>query len=144
MNEAPAPRPAAIYWVLALAGLAWNAWGCWLFWLTVTRDPAAMAQQSPAFADWLDGFPDWVTAVYLAGVGLSLLGSLLMLERSRWSPTAFLGSLLGALASYGYQFTHLLPGLGAGSMAVVAAVVVLAIVLQWAYVRSAARKGWLR
>lgn len=131
------------YWPMTFAGLLWNAWGCWLFWLTVTRDPETMAAQRPAFIDWIDSFPPWVTVAWLAGVSASLLGSVAMVGRSRWAIPAFAVSLGGALASYLYQFTHLPAGLdGVPAMAAVALTVTVLIAVQLVYAASAWRACW--
>ena len=59
--------------------------------------------------------------------------------------TAFLLSLVGALVSFGYQFTSDRPAEVAGSEAMIMPVVILiAIVLQWYYARRQAAAGVLR
>lgn len=132
------------YWPVTLAGLAWNAWGGWLFWLTASRDPATMAARSPAFINWIDSLAYGVTLAWLVGVAFSLAGSIGMLMRSRWAAGAFAISLAGALASYGYQFTHLAPGLdGVAGMVAVALLVTALVLGQLVYAAKARRAGLL-
>jgi hypothetical protein len=84
-------------------------------------------------------------AACAVGVWVSVLGSLLLLIRSRFAASAFLVSLLGAAVSYAYQATTALPAtMGGAAYWIMPAVIVVAIVLQWLYARRMAEAGVLR
>ena len=84
-------------------------------------------------------------AAWAVGVWVSVLGSLLLLIRSRFAAGAFLVSLVGAVVSYAYQATTALPAtMGGATYWIMPAVIVVAIVLQWLYAQRMAKAGVLR
>src|SRR5690606_11030176 len=87
----------------------------------------------------------WSVAAWAVGVWGSVLGSVLLLLRSRHAATAFLVSLVGALVSFCYQFLTERPGsLEGGMSTVMPAVILHLIVAQWYYARRPAAAGVLR
>lgn len=96
-------------WIVAALSLIWSAFGCFDFLMTNVRDPGYLAQFLPDMVDYIDAFPGWMVIAWAMGVGFALLGSLLLLARSRWTPQVFALSLLGLAATQGYQFAVTLP-----------------------------------
>lgn len=146
MNELAAKAPWHL-WVVGLVSLLWNAYGAYdytmshigglEFFRSVGLDEAAF--------DWFEAMPAWATAAWAVGVWVSLLGSILLLARSRHAATAFLVSLVGAAISFAYQFTSERPPSLEGAMATVMPIVILvAIVAQWYYARRMTAAGVLR
>ncbi|MGQ2936914.1 MAG: hypothetical protein ACT6RK_22730, partial [Sphingopyxis sp.] len=92
-------------------------------------------------------FPVWANIGWALGVWGSLLGSLLLLVRSRHAVTAFLVSLIGLALSSVYQFGmhygDLMRMFGAFPMIFTAVIWVIAIAL-FLYARSQAARGVLR
>ncbi|PNU02482.1 hypothetical protein [Novosphingobium guangzhouense] len=97
------------YWLIAVAAVLWNGFGCLDFTMTASRNPAYLAQMPVEVIDWLDSAPTWTLLPWALGVGGGLLGSLLLLVRSRWATSAFAGSILGLAVSQAWQFTVGLP-----------------------------------
>ena len=94
---------------------------------------------------WTQAFPAWAVAGWAVGVWGSVAGSLLLLTRSRHAMTAFLLALLGAAASFAYQFASDRPAsLESGAAVVMPVVIVILIVAQWYYARRQAAAGVLR
>jgi hypothetical protein len=132
-------------WVVGVVSLCWKGFGAYDYLMTVTHDAKWLANVPPAAMAIVDAFPAWAVAAWAIGVWVSVLGSLLLLIRSRHAATAFLVSLLGAAVAYAYQATTGLPAaMGGASYWVMPAVIVLAIVLQWLYARRMAEAGVLR
>ena len=132
-------------WAVGVVSLCWNGFGAYDYVMTMTHDANWLANVPPAAMALVDAFSAWAVAAWAIGVWVSVLGSLLLLIRSRLAATAFLVSLLGAVVSYAYQATTGLPAaMGGASYWVMPAVIVVAIVLQWLYARRMGEAGVLR
>ena len=134
-------------WLAGILSLLWNAYGGYDYLMT-NLDPAgyiAGAGYGPEVTAWFGTFPTWAVAAWEVGVWASVAGSILLLLRSRHAVTAFLLSLVGALISFGYQFTSERPAEVAGSSAAIMPLVItIAIVAQWYYARRQTAAGVLR
>ena len=93
------------FWLVAIVSLLWNGFGGYDYTMTQLRDPgyfAMMSEQMHAsvaeLKAFFDSFPAWASALWAIGVWGSVAGSILLLMRSRHATTAFLVSLVGALA----------------------------------------------
>lgn len=91
------------YWVIAIISLLWNAFGGFDYYISQTRNPAYLAQFPAEIVTFMDAMPAWVTVAWAIGVWGSVLGSILLLIRSRWAVQAFIASLAGLVASTAYQ-----------------------------------------
>lgn len=140
-------------WAVGIVSLLWNAFGGYDYTMTQLRDPGYFAMMSeqmhvPAaeLTAFFDGFPAWASALWAIGVWGSVLGSVLLLMRSRHAATAFLVSLIGAVLSFAYQFTADIPPEMTDNVMgkVMPFVIVGAVVLQWWYARRQAAAGVLR
>lgn len=142
----PASTPWHL-WAVGLTSLLWNAFGGYDYVMT-NLDPAAYiagAGYGPEVTAWFQSFPTWSVAAWAIGVWASVVGSLLLLLRSRYAVLAFMASLLGAAVSFGYQFSTDRPAEVASGIAVIMPVVILiAIVAQWYYARRQEAAGVLR
>ena len=151
MNEtmAGAPRSTAPWhlWAVGLISLLCNCYGGYDY--TMSHVGGLEFFQSMGFDEevyaWFQAIPAWATAAWAIGVWVSLLGSVLLLARSRHAATAFLVALVGAAASFAYQFTSARPASLEGfGNTVMPVVILIAIVLQWYYARRMAAAGVLR
>lgn len=134
-------------WVVGILSLLWNGFGGYDYVMSQLGDPAYLASIGfgPEETAWMATFPVWVEAAWAIGVWLSVLGSILLLLRSRHAATAFLVSLAGALVSLLYQFTSDKPeSLQSGLPAIMPVVILVLIVAQWYYARRQAAAGVLR
>ncbi|WP_408591918.1 hypothetical protein [Novosphingobium sp.] len=125
-------------------GLLWNAFGAYDY-LMSELTPASYLAQMGLGADslaYLRAMPAWLTAFWALGVWASLVGSVLLLARSRHAVTAFALSLLGLAVAQGYQWfvapPPVLPPAG------IELVIWTALLLQLGYALRQARKGLLR
>lgn len=92
-------------WLVGLLSLAWNSYGGWDFIQTTTRGEAYM--RAAGFADdmiaYFNAMPAWMYVPWTLGVWGAVIGSLLLLARSRWAVHAYALSLLGAVVSLIYS-----------------------------------------
>lgn len=88
-------------WVVGGVSLVWNAFGAFDYVMTKTGNADYLTAEQQA---WFASFPMWANVGWALGVWGSVLGSLLLLTRSRHAVTAFLVSLIGLAISCIYQF----------------------------------------
>lgn len=143
-HSGPAPKHL---WVVGILSLLWNGYGAYDYTMSHIGGLEffeAAGLDEAAFA-WFEAMPAWATAAWAIGVWVSLLGSVLLLLRSRHAATAFLVSIVGALCSFAYQFASDRPASMDGAMATVMPIVILILIAaQWYYARRQAAAGVLR
>lgn len=150
MDNVVSERAPMHLWIVGGLATLWNAFGGYDYWMTRTRNTDYLAGMMPgtdpnAMLAWVDAFPIWAQIGWGLGVWMGLLGSLLLLARSRWAAHAFALSLLGMVLSFGYQFTSTPPPGASGGMAMLMPLIIVAIgIALFAYARAMARKGILR
>ena len=133
-------------WVVAGVTTLWNAFGALDYTMTQTKSAAWMAQLSPAQIAWLDAAPAWAVASWACGVWGGLVGSLLLLARSRYAVIAFAVSLAGLAVNTLFQATSPMPGAhmdSGGALALHLAIWAVAIAL-FAYALRMRARGVLR
>jgi len=142
MPTTPAPRPRARIPLLAAgaAGLAWNAFGLWRLADTAFATEAELVAGgfTLAQAALYAALPGWMDLAFAVGVLGGMLGCvLLMLRRSLACPV--LGASLAAyLALYAGDIAHgVFAAFGAGQVAVLTVVVLVAGALLWLAARAA-------
>ena len=142
--SAPAPKHL---WVVGILSLLWNAFGATDYVMTETGNLAwfEMMGMGQAELDFFASLPTWAVALWAIGVWGSVAGSILLLLRLRYAATAYLLSLLGALASFVAQYTMEKPAtLETGMQVVFPIVILILIAAQWFYARRQAAAGVLR
>ncbi|HYD26027.1 MAG TPA: hypothetical protein VEB68_14670 [Croceibacterium sp.] len=134
-------------WAVGIVSLPWNAYGGYDYVMSETGNQAYFQANGMGAEEiaWVAALPTWSVACWAIGVWGSVLGSLLLLLRSRFAAPVFLVSLVGAVISFAYQFTADAPAAMHAGLAVIAPIVILvAIVAQWYYARRMAAAGVLR
>ncbi|WP_422060647.1 hypothetical protein [Sphingopyxis sp.] len=91
-------------WVVGVVSLLWNAVGAFDYTMTKLQNADYLAAFTPEQQAWFASFPIWANIGWALGVWGSLLGSALLLARSRHAVTAFLISIVGLAISCIYQF----------------------------------------
>ena len=133
-------------WVVGILSLLWNAFGGYDYVMSQIGDAAYLDSIGfgPEEIAWMEAFPVWAEAAWAIGVWLSVLGSILLLLRSRHAVSAFALSLAGALISFAYQFTVDKPESLQSGLPVIMPVAILVLILaQWYYARRQAAAGVL-
>ncbi|MCW1381526.1 hypothetical protein OLX02_01695 [Novosphingobium sp. KCTC 2891] len=128
-------------WVVGTISLLWNAFGC----LDYLQTQLGMVQMPPEVAAYVAGLPGWLTGFWALGVWGSLVGSILLLLRSRHAVTAFALSLLGLAVSQGTQMlTHRPAEMSGQAMAVFTALIWGVLIFLIVYARRMRVAGVLR
>ena len=133
-------------WIVGGLSALWNAFGALDYVMTQTRNEAYLAAFTDAQRAYFDSFPAWMEAAWACGVWGALLGSLLLLARSRHAVLAFGVSLAGLLVSSIYQYGMSSPPVDMqtpGMIAISVAIWLIAIVLLF-YALRMRRLGVLR
>ena len=133
------------FWVVCVVSALWNLFGAYDYVMSVTSNADYLANFSPEMVELMRGFPAWATALWAIGVWASVAGSLLLFLRSRFAALAFIVSFLGAVISFGYQWSLDIPavlqtpifyGMPIG--------IVIAIIAQWWYAKRMIQVGVLK
>ena len=142
----PATTPWHL-WVVGLVSLLWNCFGGYDYVMSMTGNLEYFQMMGFGSEEvaWVDALPVWAKGAWAIGVWASVLGSLLLLLRSKLAATAYLLSMVGALVSFVYQLMVDKPASMAGGMAMIMPVVIMIlIVAQWYYARRQTEAGVLR
>lgn len=134
-------------WVVGGVSLVWNAFGALDYTMTKMRNAEYLAGFTPEQQAWFASYPIWANVGWALGVWGSVLGSVLLLVRSRHAVTAFLLSLVGLAISCIYQFgmhyADLMRMFGTFPMIFTAIIWAILIAL-YVYARRQAAAGILR
>ena len=151
MQEAVSARTPAHLWIVAILSLLWSCFGAYDYVMTRMHNmdylKSSMPGVDPQVAlDWIDGMPLFAQFGWGLGVWSGLLGSLLLLMRSRFAVWAFAASMLGIVLGIGYQLGAAppLPGATGAMYQVMPYVIIIVGVALLAYSQAMARKGVLR
>lgn len=135
-------------WLVGIVSLLWNAGGAIDYIMTRTNAADYLAAQPAERLMMLEQAPLWFGFTWALGVWFSILGSLLLLLRSRFAGPAFALSLLGLIGSSIYTYGIADGGsmvAAAGTMAIAFTVLIPVILtLLWIYARAMTKRGVLR
>ena len=138
-------------WIVGILSFAWSCFGAYDYLMTRMRNTDYIASAMPgvdpnAALSWVDSMPLYAQVGWGLGVWMALLGSILLLIRSRWAVWSFGLSLLGAIVSLGYQLALAPPLPKAGGLvSTIIPLVIIAIALfLFLYARAMAQKDVLR
>lgn len=152
MQQAAESRAVPIHlWIVGILSLLWGAFGAYDYVMTRMRNTEYLAGMMPdadpqAVLAWVDGFPLWAQFGWGLGVWMGLLGSILLLVRSRYAFGAFGLSVIGAVLGLGYQLAIAppMPGM-AGPMATIMPIVIILVAAGLTvYARAQKASGVLR
>lgn len=143
--EGSGKTPAHLWIVGGLSAL-WNAFGAFDYTMTQTRNDAYLAQFTAEQRAYFDSFPALMEAAWAFGVWGGLLGSLLLLMRSRYAVFAFGISLAGLLVSTIYQYGMASPpeSLMTGAMIAMNLVIWAVAIVLFIYATRMRARGVLR
>ena len=138
-------------WIIGGLSLLWSCFGAYDYLMTRMRNTDYIASAMPgvdpqAALAWIDRFPLYAQLGWGLGVWMGLLGSVMLLVRSRWAVGAYGLSLVGAVLGLGYQIVAAPPLEGAHGpmMTVMPYVIILLALGLFVYARAMAKKGLLR
>lgn len=102
-TNSPAKTPWHL-WTVGAVSLLWNAMGALDFTMTQTRNAAWMSQLTPAQQEYVYAFPLWAVAAWGLATWGSVLGSVLLLARSRLAVRVNVGVIPCMLLTSLYTF----------------------------------------
>ena len=133
------------FWAVGGVGLLWNAIAAYDYVLAQRRDPEYLSQVPAEMAMYLDSFPAWSTAAWAIGVWGSVLGSVLLLARSRHAVIVFLIAWVSTAITYLYHYiVGVPPTLNTLAINLLKASIFAVMVFFWWYARKAATRGLLK
>lgn len=147
MTDIASAKAPTSFWIISGLSLVWNAFGGIDYTMTRMRnlDYLSQAGDPQVLLTWIDSFPIWAQILWPLGVWGSLLGSVLLLLRSRHAATAFLVSLGGAIGSFAYQFSTQAPAaLDTAANKVIPLVIVAIVIFLWWFARRTTVQGILK
>ena len=127
------------FWAVVAVALLWNSFGALDYTMTKLGVSDWVANIDPAIVATIAAAPVWATTSWALGVWGSFAGAVLLALRSRHAVTAFAVSLLGALVSFGWQFS-----VGIVWTPVLPAVIILAVAFFRWYAAQMRERGVLR
>ena len=146
---ADAPRATAPwhYWVVSVLSIVWNAFGAYDYFMSKTGGDAYLKKmgENDAQIAHMHAYPVWMTADWAIGVWGALLGSLLLLARTRYAFHVFVASLAAFLVMlvYTYGLTDGGKVMGQQGMIFNGVILALCVFFVW-YSRAMAKRGVLR
>jgi hypothetical protein len=143
-----AARTPVHLWIVGVFALLWDMVGVTDYVMMRTRNVdyfrAVMPDLNLADAlGYMDSMPLLASAGWALGVWGAIVGTLLLLSRSRHAVIAYLVSLVGALVAFAFQFTGPPPPAGMDDPVVPVIVTIVAIALLL-YARWMRSRGVLR
>lgn len=134
-------------WVVGAVSLLWNAVGAFDYTMTKMKNADYLASFTPEQQAYFASFPIWANIGWALGVWGSVIGSVLLLARSRHAVTAFLISMIGLALSCIYQF-----GMHYGDLArmfgsfplIFTGIIWVILIALYLYARAQVAKGVLR
>lgn len=96
-------------WAVGAVSALWNGFGALDYTMTQLRNPSWMAQMTADQIAWIENAPAIAHGSWALGVWGALVGSLLLLARSRHAVAAYIVSLAGLAVNTGYQMSAPMP-----------------------------------
>jgi hypothetical protein len=150
-STAQARTPVHV-WIVGLLSLLWNCFGAYDYLMTRTHNMEYLKTAMPGVDPkvglaWVESMPMYAQFGWGLGVWFALLGSILLLIRSRWAAWSFGVSLVGALLSLGYQLLLAPPMPGATespAMKIMPLFIIAVAIGLFLYARAMEKRGVLR
>jgi hypothetical protein len=140
------PRTPLHLWIVGAVGLLWNGFGAFDYLMSKLQGEPYFRQMGMTDAQiaYMGSFPLWMMIVWPIGVWGAVLGTLLLLKRSRTAAPVFLLSLAAFLVSLVYTYALSDGAAVMGEMAYMQLVVLAGCLFFAWYSRAMARKGVLK
>ncbi|MCX7357020.1 MAG: hypothetical protein NT015_02550 [Alphaproteobacteria bacterium] len=134
-------------WMVGIVGLLWNGFGAFDFLSTQFRGEAYLRElnMSDAAIAYYAAMPWWALAIWAIGTLGAVLGTVLLLLRSKWAFAVFALSFAGFLASLVYSYLlSTPPDMGGENMWIMQVVIAAACVFFIWYAWAMQKRGVLR
>ncbi len=133
-------------WLIGIASLIWNGFAAADYVMTQIQFEPYMSQFTDEQRAYFSSFPSWVQGSWALAVWLSVLGSILLLVRSRYAGASFGLALVFMAATFVHNFflAEMRMDEIAGTEAIwFSLVIAIVAILLWFYARTMRRRGVL-
>lgn len=134
-------------WLVGIIGIPWNGFGAVDYTMTALQGEVWLRRfgMTEAQITFFHAMPAWMTAVWALGVWGGLIGTLLLLARSKWAYPVFVVSLAAYLMSlvYHYLLSNASEIMPEGSWIMNLVILAGCLFFVW-YSRMMAKRGVLR
>jgi hypothetical protein len=149
MQQVVSARAPAHLWIVGILSLLWNCFGAYDYTMSHMRDMkylGSMGGDPNVMLAYMDSMPMYAKIGWGLGVWAALLGSVLLLMRSRYAVHAFALSFLGMILSFAGQYfgPPMPPEMTAGAMKYVPLLIMALGLVQLWYGRREEKAGVLR
>jgi hypothetical protein len=133
-------------WLVGVLGLLWNGYGATDFAMSMIQGDAwyRMNKMTDVQIAAMHSYPWWMYVVWFAGTWGAIIGTVLLLFRSRWAVHAYLVSLVGFLLSLVYAYFLSDAKAAVGQMAPMHGVILVGCLFFLWYAWTMAKRGVLR
>ncbi|MGV9009870.1 hypothetical protein [Brevundimonas sp.] len=146
MNDMTVRTPWHL-WVVGVLAVLWNSIGAFDYVMTMYggMDYLRQAGMSDAFVAAFERMPMWMSVAWPVAVWSAVLGSVLLLLRSRWAFVSFVVSLIVYIANlvHNYGMSEL-GSLGGTVGLVIASIITISLIFLIWYSRMMTKRGVLR
>ncbi|MDA7884756.1 hypothetical protein N9B23_00130 [bacterium] len=144
MDEDLTPCVPKKFWVVACLALIWNLMGCVIFYGEMFQQEAMISGFEPDQQAWVRGTPGWIYVIFCISVMTGVVGSVLLLLKSKVCIPLFGISFITVLVQM--TFTMVIAGgidVMGPSAAIMPTIVTLLAAAWLGFSVQALRKGWL-
>jgi hypothetical protein len=140
-----APAPWHL-WLVGILALLWNGFGAYDYVMSLTQGEAyyRASGMTDGLIAYYVSMPGWVYVPWTLGIGGAVIGTILLLLRSRFAVHAFVLSLLGSFVSNAAALALSNGAFLAAGMPIVPLVILIVCALLVAYSIWLHRRGVLR
>lgn len=146
-EEAVTTKPKTPWhiWVVGIVTALWNSMGALDFTMTMSKNEVWMSSFTEEQLDFFYGFPGWLIFFWAIAVWASLLGSVLLLFRSKLALPVLAASFVSMVivSIHNFGFSNGIEVMGAGGAIFSGVIFLIALLLVW-YAKSMTAKGVLR
>ncbi|WP_343344036.1 hypothetical protein WJT74_09315 [Sphingomicrobium sp. XHP0239] len=141
-----APSTPWHLWAVGALTLVFNAGGAFDYTMTQTRNEAYLANFTEEQLIYFNSFPAWSEAFWALGVWGALVGSILILLRSRYAVWSFAVALIGLAGSTVYQFgiADMPDSIRTGGAMMFTIIIWAVTIATFLYARAMTKRGVLR
>jgi hypothetical protein len=148
MQQAVSARAPAHLWIVGILSLLWNCFGAYDYLMTRLHNMQYLSQMGDpnVVLAYVERMPVYAQIGWGLGVWGSVLGSILLLIRSRFAVHAFAASLVGALLSFAAQYLSPPPPgpMSDGAMKYIPVLIIVLVLAQLWYAWRETKTGVLR
>lgn len=146
-EEAATTKPKTPWhiWVVGIVTALWNSMGALDFTMTMSKNEVWMSSFTEKQLDFFYGFPSWLIFFWAIAVWASLLGSVLLLFRSKLALPVLAASFVSMVivSVHNFGLSNGLEVMGVGGAIFSGVIFLIALLLVW-YAKSMTAKGVLR